>query len=183
METRTAFNHHVKKDILFILISVLISILISKSGLLSQTLLFSVEVEFIAALVAGVLFTSLFTTPFAVAIFVALAPEIQPLVLIFLGASGALIGDLFLFGLIRHTFAADVDYLLRSRSYRRYTALLHRRMFRWLIPFVGALIIASPLPDELGIALMGVANMKVSTLMLISFTMNAFGIALVTLAA
>src|SRR3989338_4084785 len=109
METRVAFNHHVKKDILFILISVLASILISKSGILAQTLLLSVEIEFIAALVAGVLFTSLFTTPFAVAIFVALAAEMDPFVLILVGASGALIGDLFLFGLIRHTFAADVD--------------------------------------------------------------------------
>ncbi len=183
METKAVFNSHLKKDIFLVLASVLVAVAISKSGLLSELFKVSIEIEFISALLAGVLFTSLFTTPLAIAVFLSLAPEMNPFVLVVVGASGALIGDLILFGLIRHTFTADVEYLLRSRSYRRYTALLHRRMFRWLIPFVGAVIIASPLPDELGIALMGVSNMKVSTLMMISFAMNAFGITLISLAA
>jgi len=183
METRATFNRHLKKDLLLILVSVLGAIAISKSGLLADVLQVSVEVEFLGAFVAGILFTSLFTTPLAAAIFLALAPEMSTPVLVIVGASGALLGDLFLFGLIRHTFAADVEYLLRSRSHRRYFALFHRRMFRWIIPFVGAIIIASPLPDELGIALMGVSDMKISTLATISFVMNALGIALVSLAA
>ena len=183
METRATFNRHLKKDLLLILVSVLGAIAISKSGLLADVLQVSVAVEFLGAFVAGLLFTSLFTTPLAAAIFLALAPEMSTPVLVIVGASGALLVDLFLFGLIRHTFAADVEYLLRSRSHRRYFALFHRRMFRWIIPFVGAIIIASPLPDELGIALMGVSDMKISTLATISFVMNALGIALVSLAA
>ena len=183
METRTTFNRHLKKDVLLILLSVLVAVAVSKNGLLSQVLQVSAEIEFVGALMAGILFTSLFTTPLAIAIFLSLAPEMNFIAMVSVGALGALIGDLFLFGLIRHTFAADMEYLLNRRSYRRYAALLHRRMFRWLIPFVGALIIASPLPDELGIGLMGVSNMKVSTLAAISFVMNAVGIALVSLAA
>jgi len=183
MESKATFKHHLKKDILLILISILVSVAITKSGILSDVLLLSVEIEFIGAFVAGILFTSLFTTPLAVAVFLSLVPEMNFFAVVGIGALGALLGDLFLFGLIRHTFAADMEYLLNRRSYRRYTALLHRRMFRWLLPFIGALIIASPLPDELGIGLMGVSSMKVSTLMGISFTMNAFGIALISLAA
>ncbi|KKW19382.1 MAG: hypothetical protein UY63_C0015G0023, partial [Parcubacteria group bacterium GW2011_GWA2_51_10] len=71
------------------------------------------------------------------------------------------------------------DYLLSTHKYRRFGAIFKRRMFRWAIPFVGALIIASPLPDELGITLMGVSKMRASSLVAISYVMNSLGIAVI----
>ena len=62
-------------------------------------------------------------------------------------------------------------------KYKRFFAVFHRRMFRWVLPFVGALIIASPFPDEIGLGLMGLSRMRVRDLMIISFVMNAIGIA------
>ena len=48
---------------------------------------------------------------------------------------------------------------------------------------LGALIIASPLPDELGLAMMGVARIKLRVLIPISLVLNFAGIVLIGLIA
>ncbi|OGG78335.1 hypothetical protein A3A36_01445 [Candidatus Kaiserbacteria bacterium RIFCSPLOWO2_01_FULL_52_12b] len=55
-------------------------------------------------------------------------------------------------------------------------SIFRPRLFKWLIPFVGALIIASPLPDEAGLAMMGLSKMKTSVFIPISFALNFLGI-------
>jgi hypothetical protein len=41
---------------------------------------------------------------------------------------------------------------------------------------LGAFIIASPLPDELGLTLMGMSKVRLAVLVPVSFVMNAVGI-------
>ncbi len=183
MARDTQFRHRLKRDALVIAISITLAIYASKSGALDTIFLVSPESEFIGAFIAGLLFTSLFTTPLAIAMFAAIAPEVNILFMALLGACGSVLGDLALFGLIRHTFRDDLEHLLSLRKIHRLTAVFHRRVFRWILPFIGALIIASPFPDELGIGLMGVSRMKLSTLIIVSYVMNAIGIFLIGLAA
>ena len=54
---------------------------------------------------------------------------------------------------------------------------------RWFLMGVGALIIALPLPDEIGLVMMGLSRMKARHLIPISFVLNSLGIALVGLVA
>ena len=184
MASKAAFFHRrLKRDALIIGLSIVAAVYTSKSGAMDAVFLVSPESELIGIFIAGLLFTSLFTTPIAIAMFVSIAPEVNIAVMALLGATGSIIGDLVLFGLIRHTFREDVEHLLSLRKLHRIVAIFHRRMFRWILPFVGALIIASPLPDELGIGLLGVSRMKASTLMLVSYVMNTIGIFLIGLAA
>lgn len=179
----TAFQRRVRRDIYIIGISICAAILFYRSGAVDAIFLVGPESTLIATLLAGLLFTSLFTTPFAIALFATIAPESNILVMALVGATGSVIGDLVLFGLIRHTFRDDLDHLLSLRKFHRFVAIFHRRIFRWILPFIGALIIASPLPDELGIGLMGVSRMKASTLIIVSYTMNTLGIFLIGWAA
>ena len=61
--------------------------------------------------------------------------------------------------------------------------LFKLRSFRWLTFFAGGFIIASPLPDELGIALLGFSKLKTSLFVPLSFTFNFLGICLIGIAA
>ena len=177
------FRHRLKRDALIISLSIIAAVFAYQSGVLDTVFLVSPESELFGSLIAGLLFTSLFTTPFAIAMFAALAPEMNIAIMALLGATGSVLGDLVLFALIRHTFRDDLEHLLSLRKFRRMVAVFHRRVFRWILPFVGALIIASPLPDELGIGLMGVSRMKISTLVTISYVMNSIGILLIGITA
>ena len=180
MESKKTFKKHLKKDLILFVLSIIAAFVVSASGLLDYIFLLSAESEIIGALVAGLLFTSFFTTPLAIAMFLALAPEMNIFVLVTTGALGALVGDLTMYGFIRHTFEKDVDYLLSRPKYKRIMAILNRRTFRWIIPLVGAIIIASPFPEELGISLLSVAHMKASTLAVVSFTVNSIAIACIS---
>ena len=48
--------------------------------------------------------------------------------------------------------------------------------FRWLTLLAGALLIASPLPDELGIALLGFSKVSTRYFAILSFVFNFLGI-------
>jgi hypothetical protein len=47
---------------------------------------------------------------------------------------------------------------------------------KWISPILGALIIASPLPDEFGLALLGLSRTRISILIPVSFIMNFLGV-------
>jgi len=61
--------------------------------------------------------------------------------------------------------------------------VLHTKYFSWTLPVIGAIIIASPFPDEIGVSLMGISKMKTYQFILISFLLNAIGIFLVVSAS
>lgn len=177
------YRDRVIRYLCYIGASAIAAYLLARSGLIQAFFLVSQGSELIGIFVAGVLFTSIFTTTFALALFIAMAPFVNIPTMALVGALGAVLGDLAIFGLVRFTIQKDIEYLVNLPKYRRFAALFHRRMFRWMLPFVGAVIIASPLPDELGIGLMGVSRMRPSTLIAVSFVMNAIGIALIAWAA
>ncbi len=183
MASDRGFRQRLRGDTLLIALSIAAALVLSTSGVLQEFFLVNMESSLIGVFLAGVLFTSLFTTPIAIAMFVAMAPGVDILTMAGIGALGSVLGDLALFGLVRFTFQADVDHLMSLPKYKRLFHVFHRRMFRWILPFLGALIIASPLPDELGIGFMGVSKMKTSTLVVVSYVMNAIGIALIAWAA
>ncbi len=62
---------------------------------------------------------------------------------------------------------------------KRIKLLLKLKFFRWLTFLAGGLIIASPLPDELGISLLGFSKMKTSWFIPLSFAFNFIGILLI----
>ena len=52
----------------------------------------------------------------------------------------------------------------------------HVGLFRFMTPLLGVLIIASPLPDEIGLALLGFSRAKTFQILPIAFIMNFIGI-------
>ncbi len=133
--------------------------------------------------VAGMFFTSIITTAPAIAVLGELALEGNLLLVALLGGLGAVIGDYIIFAFVRDRVGDDIAYLLASTGTPRFFKLFHRHTFRWVLPLIGGLIIASPLPDELGLTLLGIAKMRTSRFVLLSFTFNATGIFLIGLAA
>jgi hypothetical protein len=87
-----------------------------------------------------------------------------------------MIGDLILFLFIRDRFADDLAASFKPSLARHILSSFHLGFLKWLAPVVGALIIASPLPDELGLGLMGISKTKIAILLPVSFVMNFLGI-------
>lgn len=136
-----------------------------------------------ASLVAGMFFTSVATTAPALAVLGELTLEGNIVVVSLVGAVGAVLGDYVLFSFVRDRVSQDASYLLRGPKIKRALHIFKRPYFRRVLPVVGALIIASPLPDELGLTLLGLSGLRSKYFFVISYVMNAFGIFLVGLTA
>jgi len=95
------------------------------------------------------------------------------------GALGAVCGDLVLFYFIRDRFSDDLLNSFSSVFTRHFLASFHVGFYKWVSPVLGALIIASPLPDEFGITLLGFSKTRTWALMIISFIGNILGIYLI----
>jgi len=126
--------------------------------------------------VAGVFFTSIFTTVFATVVFAEIAQDNSLVLTAVFGGAGALLGDYIIFRFVRDTLLEDIRGLLQISHVDRFAEIFRLHLFRFLAPFFGAVIIASPLPDELGVALLGLSEMSSKKFALFSFVLNTVGI-------
>lgn len=143
-----------------------------------------------SAFLGGLLFSFGFTTPFGIAIFVEIASHVDPLIAAVIAGCGALLSDYVIFSLMRFSVFHDELHLLKSsRIISFFTSLFHHerlseRFRRTLLWSCAGLIIASPLPDELGVMLVSsIESVRTREFSLLCFLLNTIGIFLILLAA
>jgi len=164
------------RDILLVAISILFSIWFAESGYAERVTASFSEYAFLESLIAGFFFTSLFSLAPASVTLGALG-EFHPHTWVALwGAVGAVIGDMLLFLFVRDRISDDLTLMFSNRRWRWIKRAFRRPFLHWLLPVTGALVIASPLPDELGLAMMGLSRISIAAFIPISYTMNFLGI-------
>ena len=184
MRTQSRPNGFLLHDVLVIAISVGVAVFLVRTEVLVRILTSARELEFLGSFIAGLFFTSVFTTAPAIVTLgeIARIHAVVPTALF--GAIGAVVGDIIIFRFIRDKFSEHLIELVGHRNVSRKMRTFFRlRLFRWLSLFVGGLIIASPLPDELGISLLGFSKVKISRFVPLSFAFNFIGIVLIGLVA
>jgi uncharacterized membrane protein YdjX (TVP38/TMEM64 family) len=112
-----------------------------------------------------------------------LAERLSPIEIGLIAGLGAVIGDLTIFRFVKDDLIKEIKPLYKRLGGNHLAHALHSKYFSWTLPVVGALIIASPLPDELGVGLMGISKLKTYQFVIISFILNALGIFLVVSAS
>lgn len=163
------------EDVFYIFSGIVIAIVFSKSGLVDQV--YGVlGNSILACFIAGIFFTSAFTIAPASIFLVHISQSLPIQTVAIWGAIGAVIGDLILFLFIRDKFASDLIKSFKPSLIKHFFKSLHLGFLKWLSPIIGAFIIASPLPDEIGLTLMGLSKTKLYILIPISFLMNLLGI-------
>lgn len=85
-------------------------------------------------------------------------------------------GDFILFRFVRDRVSKDLEYLLKLPRAKKVTNIFSTILPRMLWPFLGALIIASPFPDEIGIMMMGLSKVDQRVFLPLSFVLNGIGI-------
>lgn len=169
-------RHVLMRDLLLIGVSIAFAIALMQSDLVARAFNSTLGTGLLGSFVAGIFFTSVFTIAPASAALAILASAGNPIAVAVVGAAGALLGDLILFFVLRDGVKKDFDYLIGHKGLMRLHAIGRIRVVRFLTPLFGALVIASPLPDELGLAMMGLLNTRTSILIPISYSMNFLGI-------
>jgi len=139
---------------------------------------------YISAFLGGMLFAFGFGAPFGVAILATIADEVAVLIAGLVGGLGALLSDYLLFKFIRVTFNDEITRFKESRAFSFVDGVLIRRLppklSFYLTLGAAGFVIASPLPDEIGVAMLAsIATVKERTFAVWSFALNTIGILVV----
>jgi hypothetical protein len=169
-------NNNLIKDLIIIGLSVVVAVTMLKTGALKFFLFSTKKISFLGSFIAGMFFVSIFSAAPATAVLAEIAQSNSVFWVAFFGGLGALVGDLVIFRFVKDKLAEDFYYLIKATKAERLVSVFKLKLFRWLIPFLGALVVASPLPDELGLAMMGLSKIKTSLFIPLSFLLNFLGI-------
>lgn len=172
---RTEARKELGKDLMYILIGLLLAAALSRTGILDSVIDMLGD-TIITSFIAGIFFTSAFTIAPATVALIHIAGGVSIHVIAFWGALGAVCGDMILFFFIRDKFADDLKRSFKPSFVHHVMNSFHFGFLKWLSPVIGALIIASPLPDELGIAMLGMSKVRLVVLIPVAFVMNMIGI-------
>ena len=152
-----------------------------------------------ASFIAGMLFSyGITTAPATIALFT-LGKTLNPFLIAGIGAAGAVISDYIIFRIVRDKlldeiklFSKEIRNLTKPVSHlffweelrvRIWNAVSRSKIWNQIVPLIAGLIIASPLPDEIGVALFCAIKFKPKKFILWAYVFNFVGISIVAYSA
>jgi hypothetical protein len=180
--------HHLRRrrhsNLLLLLGGFLFALILSRLPFFAVIIKEIEKFGYFGAVFSGFLFTSTFTAATGALLLLNFAKILDPFWLIVCGVSGALSADILIFLFVKDKVSEDItpiyEHFLAKNHLKK---IIHTKYFSWTLPVIGALIIASPLPDELGISLMGLSSTTLLQFALISLLSHSLGIFLLVSAA
>lgn len=132
--------------------------------------------------VAGMMYSYSFTIGIAALLLPAFLDQFTPVMIALVGGLGGTFSDVVLFKLFKGNLKKELK-RLGATSFFKSIGRLPLMRARWFRDILGALVIISPLPDEVGIAIMASAHLSENAFRVISFVCNVIGIYLLVSAA
>ncbi len=139
---------------------------------------FLLNLEYFGVFLAGIFFAYGFTAAPATAMLLILSKGQNIFFTGFIAGLGALAGDLIIFKFIRHSFADEIKKLSEERAINDLNNKIPATLKKYFIIVLAGFIIASPLPDEIGVSLLAASQSTISTKIfsILSYFLNTLGI-------
>lgn len=176
------FKNYKYKGITLIFLSIILTIFLSKYNFLNEGLFNLRHTPFLGSFIAGILYVSASTAALGILMLSDLAKTLSPIEIAIVAGLGGAVADFTLFRFFRGDLISEITPIYNKLGGKHLTRLMYHKYFRWSLPIVGAIIIASPFPDELGISLMGLSRIKNYQFILLSLILDITGVFLLVLA-
>jgi len=133
--------------------------------------------------ISGILFAFGFTVPFSIGFFITSHP-VDIILATIIASVGSVVGDLVIFKTIKFSFIDEFKELEKKKVLKKIGEIVknnkHVLIRHYLVYIFAGIILASPLPDEIGVSMLaGLTTIKTSTLAIISFILHAIPIYLI----
>ena len=137
---------------------------------------------YLGAFISGIMFSYGFTAGLSTACFLILGQSQNILLTGLIGGLGALAGDFIVFKFIRLSFEDEIKKLSEEKIFYILTRDIPEKIKNTALIILASAIIASPLPDELGVFMLATATKLSSKLFaLLSYLLNTGGILIILL--
>ena len=143
-----------------------LTLILYRQGILTEWVEILSRFGYLGAFLSGLFFVSTFTVVPATAILFLFAQKFNAVLLSLVAGFGGMAGDYLIFRFVKDELTdelRDIFKKVAGGSILKFHWIAHTFYFAWLSPVIGALIIASPLPDELGIGLLGIYQLDNET--------------------
>lgn len=138
---------------------------------------YMVSLGYFGAFLAGIMYSYGFTAAFASSIFLILSEHQNIYAAALIGGLGSLIADLILFEFVRHSFKDEIALLAKEKIIVKTYKLMPPVAKKYMLAIFACIVIASPLPDEIGVPLIAaIRSFSARAFSLISYTLNTTGI-------
>jgi len=171
------------KHTTFAVLAILVFVFLIDSALIIGVVHSLDEFGYASGLIAGALSVSFFTTVPALVLIFDLAQKFDALTLALLVALGSVLGDWLILKFYEERIFTELGPMIEKLKLKRLKASLEQPSTRWILVVIGAFIISSPLPDEVGLALMGISRSNRWAVLGVCFVLNLIGAWLIILAA
>lgn len=180
---RKRWRHWPYGNLTFLILSLVLFYYLADTAWVKSTIGRIGDLGYIGAFITGVFFVSTFTVVPAALVLYDLAETLDPIYIALLAGAGAVLGDYIIFRFLRDRVFEELLPVLNKLGGSTIKKLFLTPYFAWLIPIAGALIIATPVPDEVGITMLGASKLKNWQFLLLSLLLNSVGILIIVLIA
>jgi hypothetical protein len=167
---------NVRRDLFIFTLCLGATFFIAQTRVFSDLLELAARVPKLGVFVSGFFFTSVFTIAPAGLILAKLSLLTGPLFAAAIGAAGSVISDTIIFLFFQRKLKRDIDTAIHSIPHHNPLKVFHFEFLKWLNPILGALVIISPLPDEIGLVLLGFSSISMRKLIFTLYILNFIGI-------
>lgn len=171
------------KNTFFLFISLILFIFLAQTPLLDKLIKYIGSFGYLSAFITGIFFISTFTVVPASVVLFHLSGFLNPYIVALLAGSGAMLGDYIVFRFIKDKIFEEWYIFFKKFKFTKIRKLFKTPYFIWMLPIFGAIIIASPLPDEIGVGLLGATKMKPWQFFILTYILNTTGILIIILSA
>ncbi len=168
-------------NLLFIIASIVLAVYLLGSPSVSKLIEGSHNIGYLGIFIVGLFFSYAITTPVAIAMLAIMGAIFNPWLIAFIGAFGSTLSDFVLFVFMKKKVLREIDRIAGIKAVKAFKKTRMFNVLNKLAPLIAGLIIASPLPDELAIALFGYSKIKRQNFLILSYCFNFLGILIIAM--
>jgi len=130
--------------------------------------------------VLGIGYSYGFTAGPATAAIIVIAKDHNIFLFAIIAGIGSLLADLILFEFIRSSFSDEINKLFQERPVRWMASVLPCGIKKFVVPVIASIILASPLPDEIGVTMFAAyKNISEKAFLMLCYLLNTAGILII----
>jgi len=166
------------KNLIFLIVSIVVAYILLKTPQVYVYIKSIGELNYLGVFLAGTLFPyALTTAPATAALYILGKSVYNPFVMALVGTVGAVISDYLIFRFVRNNLLKELYLTEKEILGKRVKIRLNPNgLAVKFIPILAGIIIASPFPDELGIALFGATKIRTREFIQYAFLFHFIGI-------
>jgi hypothetical protein len=179
----SAWENWPLKHTTLVAIILVLFILVLDTAIVRAFFEFSTSLGLASAFLAGMFYVSLFTAAPAVIMLVELSKTINIVPLVLFASLGSVVGDLIILKIFQDNIYEEMKYLGKRLGIGIKVNRKQRKAVNWIMALSGIFVLGSPLPDEVGIAMLGMTQYSKARILAVAFLANLVGITFIVFAA